>query len=154
MAETDRKHSTTRTKRVTKPFRPNPRQIELVRTLADPTIKPTITAVCAEVGIARKTYYEWFDDPRFVTWFNDAWTQEMERAKSYLDNIGLKKALSDYRYWEAMQMMYGKFAKKADITTAGEKISAIDITNFQHKNDEELQRLATEQNRNEREGEG
>ena len=33
----------------------------------------------------------------------------MAKAKTYLDNVGLKMSTKDYRYWEAMQQKVGGF---------------------------------------------
>lgn len=104
----------------TKPFKPKERQIALIRAMLDPEVKPTITAFCEEAGIDRKTYYNWFDNDEFVEWFNREWERAMAKQVSWLDNVGLKKSVKDYRYWEAMQMKYGKFSRKEDSRVDGD----------------------------------
>lgn len=41
----------------------------------------------------------------------------MKDMEPYLDNIGLKKAVKDYKYWEAMQMKYLNFTRKEEQKT-------------------------------------
>lgn len=105
-------------------FKPSEKQIDLLRVMLDPEVKPTITAFCAKVDIARKTYYEWFDNEQFVTWFNAEWERAMAKQVSWLDRVGLMKSPKDFRYWEAMQMKYGKFSKRMDVTSGGEAVKA------------------------------
>lgn len=97
-------------------FKPSPDQIALLKAWASPEQKPTITAICETVGISRTTYYKWFADDEFVNWFNEQWDIAMAKTKPYLDNVGLKKAVSDFRYWEAMQMKYHKFKRQEEST--------------------------------------
>lgn len=108
-----------------KPFRPTKRMVALIRIMAETDGKPTITEWCEKAGINRGTYYLWFEKQEFVEWFNKEWQQYMERSIPYLDTVGLRKAVKDYRYWEGMQMKYGKFSKKADITSGEEPIKLI-----------------------------
>lgn len=95
-------------------FKPSEKQIDLVRVMLDPEVKPTITAFCQEIGIDRKTYYNWFDNEEFVEWFNREWDLAMAKQVSWLDRVGLMKSPKDFRYWEAMQMKYGKYARKQE----------------------------------------
>lgn len=108
----------------TKRFIPNEKQIELLKVMIDGQIKPTITAYCEEVGIDRKTYYNWFDNDAFVEWFDKEWERAMKRKISWLDRVALSKAPSDFRYWEALKMEYGKLRRKSDVTTDNEKLDA------------------------------
>lgn len=98
-------------------FKPNKRQIALLRAWANPEQKPTITAICETVGINRTTYYVWFSNDDFVEWFEKEWRRAMKDMEPYLDNIGLKKAVKDYKYWEAMQMKYLNFTRKEEQKT-------------------------------------
>jgi len=98
-------------------FKPNQKQIALLRAWADPKQKPTITAVCEAANVDRSTYYRWFDNEEFVAWFEESWAIAMKGTQHYLDLLGLKKAVKDYRYWEGMQMKYHKFARKEESKT-------------------------------------
>lgn len=117
-------------------FKPTQKQIELLKAWADPEIKPTITAVCERIGISRPTYYEWFDNQDFVNWWNEAWHREMANMESYLDNVGMKKLTQDFRYWEALQMKYHKYARKEEVKQDIKK--TLDLSKL---TDEELQKL-------------
>lgn len=95
-----------------KQFRPTDKMINLLRVMLDIDVEPTITAFCKAADINRSTYYAWFDDPDFVGWFNREWEMAMARQVSWLDRVGLQKSVKDFRYWEALQMKYGKFSRR------------------------------------------
>lgn len=95
-------------------FKPTEKMVALLRAKLDPTVKPTITAECAEANIARKTYYEWFEREDFVTWFNREFERGMGKLIPYLDKVGIMKATKDFKYWEAMQMKFGGYAFKSE----------------------------------------
>ena len=86
--------------------------INLLRAMLDVDVKPTITAFCEKAEIDRGTYYNWFDNPQFVEWFNKEWELAMAKQVSWLDRVGLQKSVKDFRYWEALQMKYGKFSRR------------------------------------------
>jgi len=102
--------------KATTPFKPSPKMIELLRAKLDIEVKPTITAECEKIGIDRSTYYNWFEDVRFVEWFNKEWEEGMAKMIPYLDKVGLQKALQDFRYYELLQMKFGNYkrAEKSD----------------------------------------
>lgn len=106
-------------------FKPSPKQIDLLRVMLDPEVKPTITAFCKEINIDRGTYYNWFDDDKFVEWFNKEWERAMAKQVSWLDRIGLMRSPKDFRYWEAMQKKYGKLEDKLNIKTDGTDLDKI-----------------------------
>lgn len=108
-------------------FVPSEKQIELLRVMIDGTGKPTITAFCEEAGIDRSTYYRWFDSSDFVAWFNKEWERAMAKKVTWLDRVGLMKSTKDFRYWEALQMKYGKFSRKEDITSNGKDITSVKV---------------------------
>lgn len=100
------------------PFKPTEQMIKLLRAKLDVEVSPTITAECKDAGIERSTYYGWLEDARFVAWFNKEWETAMSKQVSWLDKVGLMKSPKDFRYWEAMQMKFGKYsrAEKSDNT--------------------------------------
>lgn len=67
-----------------------------------------ITNIAEECGVDRKNWYVWLKKPGFMEWYE----QEMQRSvvllRQKLDNIGIKKAATDYRYFEAMQRIVGR----------------------------------------------
>ena len=126
----------------TEMFIPSEKQIELLRVMVDGTGKPTITAFCEEAGINRDTYYNWFDNPEFVGWFNREWEVAMAKKITWLDRIGLQKSPTDFRYWEALQMKYGKFSRRNDITTDNQPITAVKVEFINGSKDESDQCVA------------
>jgi predicted RNA-binding protein Jag len=57
-----------------------------------------------------------------------------------LDNIGLRNSPKNYKYWEAMQMIYHGFARREERET--KNVTEINLSNFQTLKEEELQKLA------------
>ena len=114
---------------VGKKFVPTKEMKAFIISMLDPDVEPTITAICKNAGISRTTYYNWFENEDFVNWFDKEWALAMTRQVSWLDKVGLARSIDDFKYWEAMQMKYGKFKKQQDITSGGEAINAI-LTNF------------------------
>lgn len=117
-------------KKSTKPWKPKKKMVDLLNAMADPTIKPTITAWCEEIEIDRKTYYNWYEQKEFVEWINKEWQIAMKNLKPYLDNIALKKAAKDFKYWEALQKMYHGYQDNQkvdiDVTTNGKSLNPFD----------------------------
>lgn len=103
-------------------YRPNGKMLALLRAKLNPEVKPTITAECEAAGINRTTYYRWFENEKFVAWFQEAFAKGMRERESYLDKVGMIKATEDYRYWEGLQTKYHGFKKKVDIGGEGLKI--------------------------------
>lgn len=100
------------------PFKPTEKMVAYLRAKIDLDVKPTITAECEAAGIDRGTYYKWLDDKRFVDWFNKEWDLAMSKQIPWLDKIGLLKSANDFRYFELLQMKFGKYsrAEKSDNT--------------------------------------
>ena len=66
----------------------NPKQLKAAELLADPDFKGTITDLCAEIGVARSTYYKWLDNEEF---------------RHYTGSLIDKYAESDYsRAWKSL----------------------------------------------------
>lgn len=121
-------------------FKPTKKMRDLIKVMLDPEVKPTITAFCSGASINRQTYYNWFDNPVFVEWFNKEWDMAMAKQVSWLDRVGLTKSVVDFRYWEAMQMKYGKFKRKIDQTSDDKPINpGIDLSKLDK---DELLKLA------------
>lgn len=56
-------------------FEPSEGQKKLLEVVQDSGYGMRVTVACATAGVARRTYYNWFDHADFVTW----WTQQRER---------------------------------------------------------------------------
>lgn len=90
-----------------KEFKPTTAMEEVLKAWADPTVKPTVTAVCAKADIAPKTWYSWWKKEGFEEWWNEQWNIMMKRSKHYLDNVALKmSAKGDFRYFEFLYSKY------------------------------------------------
>lgn len=110
-------------------YKPTARQLLWLKCALKPEVNPTITAIAEEVvkelshkktvptvESVRKKWYLWMKNPLFVNWWSEAWRDGMSKTEYFFDKIGMKKAASDYRYWEAMQMKHHKFARQEEKT--------------------------------------
>lgn len=51
-------------------WKPHAKQIKMVELLLNPEDRRPKTKKCEDVGVARKTFYRWMKDPRFVEYLN------------------------------------------------------------------------------------
>jgi hypothetical protein len=122
------------TDKKTTTFAPSELQVKILQKSFNMEGKPTITAMCANdldeegkeivgTGINRDTWYTWNKDPEFVNWWNTCWDTHMKNSMFMLDKVSWKKAYTDFRYMELLQMKYANFRKKFDQTSNGESIA-------------------------------
>ena len=67
----------------------------------------TVAEIVRETSMAESTYYEWKKDPEFIKWMNEYANQLIRGDGWKLNNIGMRKAKQDHRYWESMQKIVG-----------------------------------------------
>ena len=66
-----------------------------------------VAEITRKTGIDESTYYKWKKDPQFVSWMNE-YANYLIRGDGWkLQNIGMRKAKQDHRYWESMQKIVG-----------------------------------------------
>lgn len=73
------------------------------------------TKVSEVSGIDRTSWYHWIKDEQFIAWFRGEWDKRIRSYGPVLDMIGLKKASSDYKFWEAMQKRVGNLQESSSI---------------------------------------
>lgn len=93
-------------------FTPTEKMKVLLEATLSLEVKPTITAWCTLAKISRKTYYQWYKNPRFVQWFEKEREKQVMRFRPFLDQVGLMQAAKNYNYWRDMQMKIGGFIPK------------------------------------------
>lgn len=67
-----------------------------------------ISKISEECGIDRTSWYKWLKKPGFLEWFDAERERYMALIRHKLDNIGVKKAEKNFKYWEAMQKIAGR----------------------------------------------
>ena len=80
----------------TKPdkYKPSGKKLVAAKYLADPEFQGTITELCARVGVARSTFYDWIGDDDF---------------RSYVDELIDKYTDSELsRVWKALMRLIDK----------------------------------------------
>lgn len=94
----------------------------------------TITGVAKEAKLDRDNWYQWLEKPGFVEWWDRQWAKHLRTNRWKLDAIGMKKAESDYSWWQSMMQRTG--LAEAEKPTTGPS-TAIQI----NLGDEQIKRL-------------
>lgn len=108
---------TKQSNKILQKFKPTAGMKKCLLAYADMSLKPTIEARMEAAGMSRLTWYDWVEKDGFVEWWKTETEKIMQRSLSELDKIAYMKAGSDYRYMELLQMKYGGFKKKQDVTS-------------------------------------
>ncbi len=87
-------------------FRPTPAQQAFLEAALDPKVKRTIRAISRAARVHESSWRLWKRNPAFLAWYRDAWESGVAHSAWLLDKIGLEKARTDFRYWQAMQQKY------------------------------------------------
>ena len=74
----------------------------------------------------RQMTYQWEEKEGYKEWRDSFWKDLMNENRIILDKIGIQRGTENFRYWEAMQMKYGGFKRKADFTTDDKPINNTD----------------------------
>lgn len=75
-------------------YKPSGKKLLMAKRLADPDFQGTITDLCAQVGVARSTFYDWIGDENF---------------RSYVDELIDKYTDSELsRVWKALMKLIDK----------------------------------------------
>jgi hypothetical protein len=97
-----------------KPFNATPHMYRWLDTvISNPT--PVVEEISRKSGVDESTYYSWLKKEGFLEWFE---TERQKRLRAFswrLDNMGMKRAGDDYRYWEGMQKRVGNFKETNNI---------------------------------------
>jgi len=88
-------------------FKPTPAMRLWVATSAQ-LVTDNITEISKECRQQRTNWYDWIKKPGFLKWYEEERKNLMTIVRTKLDNIGIKKAKTDFRYWEAMQKIAGR----------------------------------------------
>lgn len=67
-----------------------------------------ISTIAKECGLDRKNWYVWIKRPGFLEWYAEELDRLRVIMRQRLDNIGLKMAEKDFRYFEVMQKVLGR----------------------------------------------
>lgn len=66
-----------------------------------------VAEICRNAEVTESAYYQWKKNPKFITWMNE-YSNYLIRGDGWkLNNIGMRKAKQDHRYWESMQKIVG-----------------------------------------------
>lgn len=71
-------------------------------------VSDNVSRISKECGVDRKNWYIWLKKPGFLEWFDQERERNMTLIRHKLDNIGLQKAKTDFRYFELMQRVAGR----------------------------------------------
>ena len=66
-----------------------------------------VAEICRKAKMTEQAYYQWKKDPNFRRWMNEYANEQIRGDAWKLQNIGMRKAKQDHRYWESMQKIVG-----------------------------------------------
>ena len=87
-------------------FRPTPAQQAFLKAALDLNVKRTIRAISRAARVHESSWRICKRNPAFCACYRHAWESGAAHSAWLLDNIGLEKARTDFRYWQAMQQKY------------------------------------------------
>lgn len=69
-----------------------------------------VAEICRNAEVTESAYYQWKKNPEFTKWMNE-YANSLIRGDGWkLNNIGMRKAKQDHRYWESMQKIVGNIS--------------------------------------------
>ncbi|HDZ20078.1 hypothetical protein LCGC14_0204560 [marine sediment metagenome] len=74
-------------------FEPSEDQKKLLEVVQDSGYGMSVTAACATAGVARRTYYNWFDAPDFVAWWKDRYERHLAMQLPRIYHAMMESAL-------------------------------------------------------------
>lgn len=103
-------------------------ELELNKVEENPVYKPTptmekfveiavqlgtdnVAEICRQTELSEAAYYKWKKDPGFIKWMNEYANQLIKGDGWKLNNMGMKNAKRDFRYWESMMEVVGNLPK-------------------------------------------
>jgi hypothetical protein len=125
-----------------KMFKPSNLMIYYWVAYAMPDVKPEVTDACRKAlelmesdGVTdlpsqesyRQYTYRWDEIEGYNEWKKEFWEELMVNGEQFLDKVGMMKSLSDFRYWEGMQMKYCKFRRQQDVTSDDKEIKSVTV---------------------------
>jgi hypothetical protein len=100
-------------------FKPTPHMIVWLDTVIK-TPTDVVDEISRVSGVDESTYYNWLKKDGFIEWFERERNKKLRAHAWRLDNMGLKQARRDHRYWESMQKrvnnLGGDFQEEATFT--------------------------------------
>ena len=101
--------------RLAERYEPTKNMLQVLNSALDPEVGGSINSWFVKAGIPRKYWDQWNKGLGFRLWWDKEFKKGMRRNMQFLDNIGMQKAKTDFRYWEAMQKKYSDMMKKEDV---------------------------------------
>lgn len=126
------------TNEIKKIYKPTIAEIYYWRAYADPYVGASRAAAAQKAvemmamdGVSniplaesiRQMTYQWEQKEGYKEWRDEFWKSLMNDSKPILDKIGLQRGAENFKYWEAMQMKYGGYKRKTDVTTDDKPIN-------------------------------
>ena len=126
-------------------WEPTENMMSFVRYLKERDYDSTVTAACKEVGIARESYYDWFDNPTFRDWWQDEIDRHFALRRGRVLGALFKGATSDNAPGNPTDRRL--FLERYDVGYAPKRRETIEHTgamdiDLSSKTQEQLERMA------------
>jgi hypothetical protein len=95
-------------------FKPTPTMEKWVA-IAIQSGSDNVAEICRETQVTESAYYQWKKNPQFSKWMNDYANQLIRGDGWKLQNIGMRNAKRDFRYWESMQKIVGNINETSQV---------------------------------------
>ena len=109
-------------------WKPNRRQKKVLDAAQEAGVNRTITKVCEEAGVPRRTFYNWLTNEGFARAWDEVWRRAIVRHMPSIVAAMLGKAgKGDVSAARLLADMAGILKQQVDITTGGEKLAAVTV---------------------------
>jgi len=115
-----------------KEFKPKPKQIKFVSLYLDASKRLTQEEIAKEIGVTRKTIWNWFQNPDFVKWVNSQKDKLLETALIDIYKTAVRKAKSGhYLFAKLLLEMAGVYQPGLKLDTVQVELIKIEVVQSQ-----------------------
>ncbi len=118
-----------------KEFRPKPLQMRFAEIYLNPTFKKTNEQIANEIGISRRTIYNWLKLPGFKEWLYSRRMELINNALIDIYRIAVDKAKrGDYNFCRMILEMAGEYTPGMKVNTSGvQELIKIEVVQSQQQ---------------------
>ena len=120
-----------------KEFIPKPKQIKFASLYLDVSKRLTREEIAEEIGVVRKTTWNWFQNPDFVRWLNSQKDKLLENALIGIYKTAVRKAKGGhYLFAKLLLEMAGCYQPGLKLDTGETELIRIEVVQAQQQTQE------------------
>jgi len=121
-------------------FTPKPKQIKFVSFYLDVSKRLTQEEIAEEIGVTRKTIWNWFQNPEFTRWVNTQKDKLIETALIDILKTAVRKATSGhYLFAKLLLEMAGAYQPGLKLDTGQVELIKIEVVQSQAQAQKQLE---------------